>query len=156
MRAAPYNFSSRSKCLSSILLERRGRAARRGRGDCGGKRAEDERRNGRADDEGLDGLALGLGDEGLLGDGDRRVGHFVVYCFVCVGVAYLQSRGRVGYKMKYEGSHKRLDVTTYVVKMYDARVNILCDIVLSCGFTKVPERTWPARRPRGKSTGTTT
>ena len=59
-------------------------------------------------------------------------------------------------QMQYESLYKRLDVTTYVVKMYDARVNILCDIVLSCGFTKVPERTWPARRPRGKSTGTTT
>ena len=55
--------------------------------------------------------------------------------------------------MKYEGSHKRLDVTTYVVKMYDARVNILCDIVLSCGFTKVPERTWPARRAMRKIHG---
>ena len=112
---------------------------------------------GFAADEGLDGLALGLGDEGLLGDGDRRVGHFVVYCFVCVGVAYLQSRGRVGYKMKYEGSHKRLDVTTYVIQLCfscltsseKARVKIV-------RVTKVPERTWPARRPRGKSTGTTT
>ena len=35
------------------------------------------------------------------------------------GSCNLQSRGLVGYKMKYEVSQKRLDVTTYVVQMYD-------------------------------------
>ena len=28
-------------------------------------------------------------------------------------------RARVGYKMKYEGPYKRLDVTTYVIQLYD-------------------------------------
>ena len=38
-----------------------------------------------AGDEGLEGLALGLGDEGLLGGGDGRVGGHFVVCCVCGG-----------------------------------------------------------------------
>ena len=39
-----------------------------------------------AGDEGLEGLALGLGDEGLLGGGDGRVGGHFLFVVSAVGV----------------------------------------------------------------------
>ena len=38
--------------------------------------------------------------------------------------------------MKYEGSYKRLDVTTYVIQVCRRAGKMLCK---SCGFANVPE-----------------